>query len=754
VKPADFARTYAVSGLIKFAWLVPLLPLLGGAVAAVFGRQLRQRAHLPVIAGIAGAFVVSALLLTAANHPGTTVVYEWLDLTGLRVPVIFRVDGLTTMMLAMVTFVATLVAVYAAGYMAGDPGYPRFFATVGLFVFSMTGLVLSSNYVLTYAFWEGVGVCSYLLVGFWHAKPAAAAAKKAFLVNRLGDFGFAIALFLMWTTFGGNLDYDHVLNAETLAGIPYNTKLAIALLLFWAATAKSAQIPLYVWLPDAMEGPTPVSALIHAATMVTAGVYLVARSSVLIAQVPEAQLLISVIGCATALLAALIALTQTDLKRVMAYSTVSQLGYMFMALGAGVGDVARFAVIAGMFHLFTHAFFKALLFLASGSVMHAMGGVIDMRRFRGLRHRLPYTCWTFAVGGLALSGIFPTAGFWSKDEVLTSLNLASHAARGPLGNAAGGAYLLIYWVAVLTAFLTAFYTGRAFFLTFFGPEKLPSPDDPEAEPGEAHGHGHGHVPAVGHGHGDLAIPPAPALAAGIATPETPQAAEYQAVMGTAATPHATEHGASPHAPAGESRDASDEPVPAAAGHGHGHDDHFGHESPPLMWVPLVILAGCALVVGLIFGPTHWFEHHLERTPGFEALGHPAHGHGFDLTTAFVGTLAGVLGLGLSYLMYAAPSPLPGRVAAAIRPLYLASYRKFGVDEFYNLVVIGPTRLLASISKFFDTYIVDGLVRLTAWLPRFVGREALSPLQNGLVQFYAASTALGVALLLWIMILMH
>ena len=759
-----------MSGLINYAWLVPLLPLLGAVTAAAFGRQLGQRAHWPVWLGIGGAFVVSALLLTAAGKPGTTVVYDWLDVTGLDVPVTFRVDGLTTMMLAMVTFVATLVAVYAAGYMAGDPGYPRFFAVVGLFVFSMTGLVLSSNYVLTYAFWEGVGVCSYLLVGFWHAKPAAAAAaKKAFLVNRIGDFGFAIALFWMWSAVQdlfaaslpqldhlrglvesqGYLAYDVILDPAVLGLIPHETKLGIALLLFWAATAKSAQIPLYVWLPDAMEGPTPVSALIHAATMVTAGVYLIARSSALIAQVPEAQLLISIVGCATALLAALIALTQTDLKRVMAYSTVSQLGYMFMALGAGVGDVAQFAVIAGMFHLFTHAFFKALLFLASGSVMHAMGGVIDMRRFRGLKHRLPYTCGTFAVGGLALSGIFPTAGFWSKDEVLTSLKLASKAAGAPLGHGAQIAYLVIYWVAVFTAFLTAFYTGRAFFLTFFGPEKLPSPDDPEADPGEAHGHAHGH--------GDHALPATPALPHGLAAAETPQAAEYQAVMGTAASSASHgDHGGSPHAPAGESRSASDEPVPAAAGHGHGHghDDHFGHESPPLMWVPLVILAVCALAVGLIFGPTHWFEHHLEATPGFDRLGHFEHEHGFDMTTALIGTAAGVAGLVLAWWMYAAPKALPGRLARSFGPLYRASYRKFYVDELYDLVVIAPTRLLAAISKFVDTYIVDGLVRLAAWAPRFVGREALSPLQNGLVQFYAASTALGVVLLLWVVILMR
>ncbi len=342
-----------------------------------------------------------------------------------------RVDGLSTMMLSMVTFVSGLVAVFAAGYMAGDEGYPRFFALIGLFVFSMTGLVLSNNYVLTYVFWEGVGACSYLLIGYWHSRPsAAAAAMKAFLVNRVGDFGFAIAIFWLWTVAPGHdLSYDNVFAAAGSGAIPHAAVVGIALLFFWGATAKSAQIPLYVWLPDAMEGPTPVSALIHAATMVTAGVYLIARSTPLIALAPGVQLLIAVIGCATALLAAAIAVTQNDLKRVMAYSTVSQLGYMFMALGAGVGDVAQLAVVAAMFHLFTHAFFKALLFLASGSVMHAMGDVIDMRRFGGLRHRMPVTCWTFAVGGLALAAIPPLSGFFSKDEILGALSGASHSAH-------------------------------------------------------------------------------------------------------------------------------------------------------------------------------------------------------------------------------------------------------------------------------------------------------------------------------------
>ena len=421
---------------------------------------------------------------------------RWLTVSELEVPIEFRVDGLTTMMLAMVTFVSTLVAVYAAGYMAGDPAYPRFFALIGLFVTSMTGLVLSNNYLLTYVFWEGVGVCSYLLVGFWHTRPkAAAAAMKAFLVNRIGDFGFAIAIFWMWSIVPNHdLSYTNVLSEATLHSLPAAAVTGIRLLLFWAATAKSAQIPLYVWLPDAMEGPTPVSALIHAATMVTAGVYLVARSMPLFTLAPGVLALVSVIGCATALLAASIA---RDAERPQTGDGLfdGQPARLHVhGAGAGVGNVAQLAVMAAMFHLFTHAFFKALLFLASGSVMHAMGDVIDMRRFRGLRHRLPYTCATFAVGALALSGVVPLSGFFSKDEILTSIKSAAGTAQRARATAGTGFTALVYLVAIVTAFMTAFYTGRAFFMTFWGPEKLPSPDDPEAPPGEpasdalAHGH--------------------------------------------------------------------------------------------------------------------------------------------------------------------------------------------------------------------------------------------------------------------------
>jgi NADH-quinone oxidoreductase subunit L len=690
------------SSVISYAWLVPFLPLLGAAIAAIGGRWLRERSHYPVVIGTALAFVVALGLLGAAKPEQHTTVMEWLS-TGpniikslqdqpaqgstlargqLYVPVEFRVDGLTTVMLAMVTFVSTLVAIFAAGYMAGEKGYPRFFACVGLFVFSMTGLVLSDNYLLTYVFWEGVGTCSYLLVGFWYFKPAAAtAAKKAFLVNRVGDFGFAVAVLLLWKySMAHDMSYDNVFSASNLGQMSTGVKLAIAALIVWAATAKSAQIPLYVWLPDAMEGPTPVSALIHAATMVTAGVYLIARSTPLFVAVPTVQVTLAVIGCATALLSAAIALTQTDLKRVLAYSTVSQLGYMFMGLGAGIGGLARVAVVAAIFHLFTHAFFKALLFLSAGSVMHSMGGVIDMRRFRGLRHRMPITCWTFAVGGLALAGIPPLAGFWSKDEILSvTRSAASHSTV----SGGGLIYMAIYGLAVLTAFLTAFYTGRAFFLTFFGPEKLPSPDDPEAE----------------------------------ALEEVAHAA------------------------------ASD----ADHGHTQGHGGHeIGHESPPVMTIPLIILAAGAVLVGLLFGPTHLFEHQLEKTLGFEALG-DVQLHA-DVLTMVVGSLVGLLGLALSAMLYAQPSTLPGRLAAQFGALYRASYEKFHVDEFYEAAFVRPLWLVAKICAFLDQNLVDALVTGIAWIPRLFARAFLAPLQNGLVQFYAGVMALGVAILLTFLML--
>jgi NADH-quinone oxidoreductase subunit L len=357
--------------------------------------------------------------------------------------------------------------------MHGDRSYWRFFSYISLFVFSMTMLVTASNFLLLYVFWEAVGLCSYLLIGFWYEKPAAAAAgKKAFLVNRIGDFGFALGIFLIWIVFG-TLDFHDsagnlgVLGQMRLASpgmlVESGTATAICLLLMLGACGKSAQFPLHVWLPDAMEGPTPVSALIHAATMVTAGVYMVARCMPLFIASPVALHVVSILGGLTALIGAIVAITQTDLKRILAYSTISHLGYMFLALGTGT----LVGLTAGMFHLVTHAFFKALLFLAAGSVMHAMGGVIDLRRFGGLRRIMPITHWTFLIGGLAMAGLIPFAGFYSKDAVLAAV-----AEKFSFGHA-DMVYQTLYWTTFGGIVLVAIYTFRPFFLAFYGKEVVP-----------------------------------------------------------------------------------------------------------------------------------------------------------------------------------------------------------------------------------------------------------------------------------------
>jgi len=458
-----------LASMIDNAWLIPLLPLAAAVITLVLGAKvLGKRAHWPCVLALAGSAVCAVLMLVevmalAPNADGVVerVVkvgsYDWIWAGDLKISVELLVDPLSAIMLLAVTVVSFLVAVYSIGYMDGDDGYFRFFAKIALFVFSMTMLVLANNFLLLFVFWEAVGLCSYLLIGFWYRKPAAAAAaKKAFLVNRVGDFGFVIGIMLIFTTFGFALSYGEVFSQAAQAGaVPVATLTAITLLLFVGACGKSAQLPLHVWLPDAMEGPTPVSALIHAATMVTAGVYMVARCTPLFALAPCTQDVVAIVGCATAAVAAIIAITQTDLKRILAYSTVSQLGYMFVGLGVG----SESGVIAAVFHLFTHAFFKGLLFLGAGSVMHAMGGVIDIDRFSGLRKRMPATCWTFLIGSAALAGFPFLSGFWSKDAIL-------HAAEADHRT-------ILLLVGSITALVTAFYTFRAFFRTFFGPEKIP-----------------------------------------------------------------------------------------------------------------------------------------------------------------------------------------------------------------------------------------------------------------------------------------
>ena len=676
-----------MSDVSHLLWLIPALPLAAAVLTTFLGpKVLRGQSHWPCILGAAAACVLSIFVFIAIYsstdpHPLQIVHYYTVFQAGtVNVGFNLRADALTALMLVMITFISSLIAIYSVGYMHGELngghghdghghghnapaspnyGYPRFFAEVSLFIFSMTMLVLADNLFILFAGWEGVGLCSYLLVGFWFTKPAAAnAARKAFLVTRIGDVGLFLGIMLLWLGSGYHLDYDGVFrNFPQNAGTFREYYLTLACLLILAGAAgKSAQFPLHVWLPDAMEGPTPVSALIHAATMVTAGVYLIARCTPLFVQAPIAQLVVACIGCFTALLAALIALTQNDLKRVLAYSTLSQLGYMFLGLGCAIGFggfaasglpqggiEATEAVSASMFHLFTHAFFKALLFLAAGSVMHAMGNVIDMRRFSGLRKVMPVTHWTFLMGALALSGLPPFSGFWSKDEVVgASFDAGHHSVYG-------GFYFALFILAMITAFLTAFYTFRAYFMTFWGEVRIPE---------EAGAH--------------------------------------------------------------------------------------AHESPPVMTIPLIILAIFAAGVGAVLAlpPFSLFGSFLLRTPGLVKVPEAAPAY----LLMGVSAIVAAAGIGLAWWMYVRQPDSAAKLAEAIRPAYVLSNNKFFVDELYDYFLIKPLVGFAKFLGIVDLYVVDGLVDIAGNVPRLAG-ALFWPIQNGLVQYYALLMILGLTVFL-------
>jgi NADH-quinone oxidoreductase subunit L len=443
-------------------WLIPILPLIGAAVNGVLGKRLPKNAISAIAIGTVGvSFIIAVrefagmLSMPKGQLPILRDYFTWIQAGRFQAQFGFMLDHLSGVMILIVTGVGFLIHVYSAGYMSHDEGFYRYFAYLNLFVFFMLTLVLANNYLLMFVGWEGVGLCSYLLIGFWFTRKSAAdAGKKAFIVNRVGDFGFILAVMLIYWTFG-RIDFAGVFSrlgagdfaVEPLGGVGVLT--TIGLLLFIGAAGKSAQFPLYVWLPDAMEGPTPVSALIHAATMVTAGVYMVARSAALYDHAPGALLVVAVVGAFTAIFAASIGLVQTDIKKVLAYSTVSQLGYMFLACGAG-------AYTAGVFHLMTHAFFKALLFLGAGSVIHGMGGIQDIRKMGGLRHLMPWTYRTFVAGTIAIAGIPPLAGFFSKDAVLwAAWNYANYGK-------------VLWVVGVVAAGFTSFYMFRLLILTFHG----------------------------------------------------------------------------------------------------------------------------------------------------------------------------------------------------------------------------------------------------------------------------------------------
>jgi len=621
-------------------WLIPILPLLGFLLNGIFGKRLAK----PVINAIAvGSVVLSFLwVVKTLNALGAFSggldqtykehYYTWIQSGALNIGVDFAIDRLTAVMLMVVTGVGALIHIYAVGYMAHEGGYYRFFAYLNLFMFFMLILVLGANFLLLFVGWEGVGLCSYLLIGFYFLeKFATDAGNKAFIVNRIGDFGFALAIFLVGIHFN-TLDFTTVMTAVKSMPIETSTGIftAISLLLLVGATGKSAQIPLYVWLPDAMAGPTPVSALIHAATMVTAGVYMIARTSQIYLHSTWALDIVAIVGLTTAFVAATIGLAQNDIKKVFAYSTVSQLGYMFVGLGVG-------AFSAGIFHLMTHAFFKALLFLGAGSVIHACSGEQDMRHMGGLRKYTPITMVTLLCGSLAIAGFPFLSGAASKDLILEAAY--EHAPW-------------MYWVGVFTAGMTAFYVFRAFFLTFFG----------EYKGNPAAGHGHGH-------------------------------------------------------------DGHDE-------HGHGEP----HESPAVMWIPLVILAALSLGGGYINIP-HFLEPIFPLQEGESAR-----------WLEYVATAAGLGGIALAYLFYVVSPGLPESLANTFKGVHTLIYNKYFVDEFYDSTVVEPVvggsrQLLWRVT---DVRLIDGIANGIGTTARVIG-GILRRAQSGYIRSYAAWVIAGTVL---------
>ncbi len=648
--------------MLEAVWLIPALPLAGFLVLLLAGRRLGDpQAGWLATAVVGAAFIVTLIVFAGLlGEDGEHRLFEqdlfsWIPVGDLQVEFGFLVDPLSVTMALFITGVGTLIHLYSIGYMHGDAGYHRYFVYLNLFVFSMLVLVLSNNFVGTFLGWEGVGACSYFLIAFWFERPAApAAGKKAFVTNRVGDFGFMLAMFLIFATIG-SLQYVEVLGQA--GSLSDTTATAIALLLFLGAVGKSAQIPLYVWLPDAMEGPTPVSALIHAATMVTAGVFLMVRVNPILFEAPDALTLIAIVGAATALFAATIACAQDDIKKVLAYSTVSQLGYMFLAVGSG-------AYVAAVFHMITHAFFKALLFLGAGSVIHGMHDEQDMKLMGGLRRWMPITSATFIVGWLAIAGIPPFAGFWSKDDILANAWDKSPA---------------LWAVGVVTAGLTAYYMSRQVFLVFYGEERWKK-----------------------------------------AKPQAEAEAE----------------------PAGSGGTAQHEPA-AAPDHARAQREFKPHESPWTMTFPLVVLAGLAVVGGLLslpFGDLAFLEHWMEPMLG-ESLHHLSL-TGSEQATFALGTVAlGLVGIGVAYLIF-----LRHKVREdAVEPTVLR--RAWYVDPLYAAVIERPGRLLCRFCAFvFDAKVIDGAVNGVAALVRGSGNR-LRAVQSGYVRNYALAVASGAVLVL-------
>jgi NAD(P)H-quinone oxidoreductase subunit 5 len=665
--------------LYQYAWLIPVLPLLGAMLVGVglisFNQDtngLRQIASTFIVSLIGIAMVLSFGILISQwqGHAPYTRMIEWASAGDFKLAMGYTVDHLTAMMLVVVTTVALLVMIYTDGYMSHDPSYVRFYAYLSLFSSSMLGLVLSPNLVQVYVFWELVGMCSYLLIGFWFDRKAAAdACQKAFVTNRVGDFGLLLGMLgLFWAT--RSFDFDVM--GERLQTLVQNGTISgglaalLAILVFLGPVAKSAQFPLHVWLPDAMEGPTPISALIHAATMVAAGVFLVARMFPVFEHIPVCMTVIAWTGAVTAFIGATTAITQNDIKKGLAYSTMSQLGYMVMAMGVG-------GYSAGLFHLVTHAYFKAMLFLGSGSVIHGMEAVVghnpayaqDMRLMGGLRKYMPITATTFLIGTLAICGIPPFAGFWSKDEIL---HLSYEA--NPL----------LWLVGFVTAGITAFYMFRMYLSTFEG--ELRAKDS--------------RVLNVIEG-------------------------EQLRLMGVAIGPGAMHS----------------KELDAKAEH-HGHDDHHHdsepHESPITMTLPLMVLAVPSMLIGLLGTPFHNYFEEFIHAPGEVVHLEPVNlGEFLLMGGSSVGV--GLIGITLAIMMYVQKKIDPAAIAANYPALYNWSKNKWYFDEVYDKLFVRGSRAVARQVLEVDSKVVDGAVNLTG-LATLVTGEWLKYLENGRAQFYA------------------
>lgn len=729
---------------LDWAIWIPWLPLIGTVICVIcsIARPARQYASWAVVACLLGSFGLTVgTYFSLGDSVRDIIAFEWLRVnhTNGAFSTVFGyyLDSLTVVMLLVVTGIGTLIATYAAGYMKGDRGYARFFAFVGIFIFAMTTLVMADNLVLLFLGWEGVGLASYLLIGFYYKKPSAvAAAKKAFIVNRIGDFGFALGIFAIYYAFGSVMYADIIPAAQAMLGqIPhemltgstldaYNSAMAMQeawpnlllvtpFLLMIGAFGKSAQLPLYVWLPDAMEGPTPVSALIHAATMVTSGVYMIARLIAIFELSPYALPTVATVGGITCFFAATIAVTQYDIKRVFAYSTVSQLGYMF--LGVGV-----LCTTGAVFHLMTHAFFKALLFLTCGNVMHAMAGQLDLRKMSGMGRIMPATKWLMLCGCLALSAVPLTSGFFSKDLILYwAINSGMQEGGNPL-------FLWLGVLGLVAAFFTVCYAFRVWFRVFCGPTEYTMGDevheDPDADPyGDEHGHGHdqaGHDEHAHH-HAPHEMPwlpmnaPLVVLALG---------AIFAGWLGVGFDAHAhgwignmIEHSsANPagYVPPIHLTQPHGLPVmgpgPASIHAGGGHAAHAEHH---------VMVMGMSL---------HWF---------------------MNLISALIAG-GGIL---LAWYLHLVNRAAAAKLRSALGPLSNLLYHKYYVDELYRAMFVLPLRAVAWLMYYFDHYVIDGIIAVIGVAPKIAGR-LVRPTQSGLLQGYGVGMLIGVTAIL-ILILM-